>query len=117
MSGGPPCQPRQLRTLRSFPVIRQATLFEIADLLAQHKTETIPKKLQELLDLVAAQPADFQMHWSWAGTVHFIQTDDRLAPVRGWLLSFLEALQGQDRAALLAGIRTAASSFAAVAKR
>jgi tetratricopeptide (TPR) repeat protein len=90
---------------------------EVASILLRGKTEMISKELQELLDLVSAQPTDFRVEWDWAGTVHFIQTDDRLASVRDWLLSFLEALQGKDRAAVLEGLRTAASSFAARRKR
>jgi tetratricopeptide (TPR) repeat protein len=88
---------------------------EIAALLAQSKRETIPKKLQELLDLVSAQPEDLR-DWSWAGTVHFVQTDGRMVPIRGWLLSLFEALQGKDSAAVLEGLRTVASSFTTAPK-
>ena len=44
-----------------------------ATLLAQGKGETIPKKLQELLDLASAQPANFHVEWGWDGTVHSIR--------------------------------------------
>jgi tetratricopeptide (TPR) repeat protein len=89
---------------------------EIAALVMQRRVETIPKKLQDLLDLVSAQPADFHVEWGWDGTVHFIQTAGRLAQVRSWLLSFFEALKGKDRVALLGGLRTAASRFATLQK-
>ena len=35
---------------------------------------------------------------------------------RSWLLSFFEALQGKDRAALLAGLQNAAATFTAAQK-
>jgi len=84
----------------------------IAALLAQGKKETISQELQGLLDFINARPADFRVDWSWAGTIHFVQTDDRLAPLRDWLLSFFEALQGKDRKALFEGLQTVVSSFA-----
>ena len=81
---------------------------EIATLQAQGKGETIPKKLQTMLELVSGQANDFHVGWGWAGTVHFIQTDERLAPVRGWLLALIEAVQGKDREAVLGGLRSVA---------
>lgn len=87
------------------------TALEIAALLAQHKTEAISRKLYGLLALISAQPSDFRVRWSWVGTMHFVQTDDRVAPVRAWLLSFFEALQGKDRASLLRSIQDVAASF------
>jgi hypothetical protein len=89
---------------------------EIAALIAQRKFEMVPIGLRELLDLVSAQPQDFQVGWDWAGTVHFVQTDERVAPVRDWLLSLFEALQGKDRASTLEGIQNATASLATVSK-
>ena len=84
---------------------------EIGVLEAQGKGETIPKKLQAMVEVVSGQGSDFHLGWGWDGTVHFIQTDERLAPVRGWLLALLEAVQGKDREAVLGGLRSVAASF------
>jgi tetratricopeptide (TPR) repeat protein len=89
---------------------------EVGDLAAQHKMDAVPTKLRELLDLVSAQPADFQVGWNWAGTEHFVQTDERLAPVRDWLLSLFQALRGMNRAAILDGIQKATERFATGSK-
>jgi hypothetical protein len=69
------------------------------------------------VDFVSAQPEDFQVGWTWAGTVHFVQTDERLVPVREWLLSLFEVLQGKGRAALLERIQNVTAGFTALSKR
>jgi hypothetical protein len=52
--------------------------------------------------------------WTWAGTEHFVQTDERLPQVRDWLLSLFQALQGKDRAAIIEGIQNVSASFPTV---
>jgi tetratricopeptide (TPR) repeat protein len=89
---------------------------DIAARLAQHETQTIPGKLRELIELISGQPADFKLEWSWDGTVHFIQSNDRLAPVRAWLLSFFAALERLDREAILHDLRATADTLPAVLK-
>ena len=84
---------------------------EIGALFGQQKAESVPDKLRELTELVSAQPADFRVGWEWAGTLHFIRNDDRLAPVRGWLVSLFTALEGRDRAAIVGGLRAAAEAY------
>jgi tetratricopeptide (TPR) repeat protein len=84
---------------------------EIAASLALGVRQPVPGKLRELIEFISAQPADFKLEWSWNGTLHFIQSDDRLAPVRGWLLSFLAALQRPDREAILHDLRATADTL------
>jgi tetratricopeptide (TPR) repeat protein len=86
---------------------------KVAARLAQQRTQPITEQLHQLLDLVSAQPGEFKVGWNWDGTMHFIQADDRLAPARDWLLILLTALQGQNRAAILAGLHGAEASFVA----
>jgi hypothetical protein len=96
--------------LNAGPRIAQLAL-GIATRVTQRKAEAVPAKLREMLDLVSAQPLDFQVSWSWTGTEHFVKTNEGLAPVREWLLSLFQALQAKDRAALVESIKNVTSSF------
>jgi hypothetical protein len=51
---------------------------EVATLTAQRQAVDATGKLRELRAFVAAQAADFKITWTWDGTIHFVQTDDRL---------------------------------------
>ena len=86
---------------------RRAALraLEIAGLLGEHNKDLAGPKLRGLIELTVTQPADFRLGWTWEGTKHFIQTDERLAPVRAWLLSLISALEGPNRDAILQGLR------------
>jgi hypothetical protein len=67
--------------------------------------------MQELSNFISSQPADFRVDWTFTGTVHFIQTDERLAAERDKLLPLFAALGAPDRAAILEALRTATVSF------
>ena len=77
---------------------------EVATLTAQRQAVDATGKLRELRAFVAAQAADFKITWTWDGTIHFVQTDDRLAPARPWLESFFKALQGENREVILGSL-------------
>jgi len=89
---------------------------EVVTLVAQQITGSVPGKLQDLDDLISAQPADFKIGWVWTGAVHFIEEDDRMKSARDWLLSLLAAPGGSDRETILKGLRDSAASFRATSK-
>jgi len=54
---------------------------------------------------------DFQV-CSFAGTKHFIGTNETLAPHRAWLLQFFAAIERKaGRGAILAGLKEARGKF------
>jgi len=54
----------------------------------------------------------FRVGWSFAGTKHFIRTNETLAPYRAWLLQFFAALERKEgRAAILAGVEEVRKNF------
>jgi tetratricopeptide (TPR) repeat protein len=90
---------------------------DLAALLAQQKREPTLGKLQDVIDLISAQGPDFKVRWIWGGTVHFIESDARLTPVREWLRSLFVALEGSDREAILTGLRASKASLLAASQR
>lgn len=90
-----------------------ARAIEIAALLAQDKTQGIPGKLAELRIDVAARPKDFTSGWEFEGTRHFIRQDERLAPWRDWLLQLFDALDAENRDAMLVALDKVRDRFSA----
>jgi hypothetical protein len=95
---------------------------QIANLLAQNKTQQIPAALETLQQSLAAQPDTFTVGWSFAGTKHFISIEPNpdgrgLARYRAWLLQFFAAIEGENRAAILAGLQAARAGFQTVGKK
>jgi hypothetical protein len=69
-------------------------LLEIAALsgLADPQSRALPERLAALRTLVAAQPADFQVGWSFTGTAHYIQIDSTFTADRAALLRLIKAV-------------------------
>jgi hypothetical protein len=72
----------------------------------------VPGKIETLLERIAAQPEDFRVTWTFSGTRHFIGQHPSLAPHRAWLQQFFDAVEGQDRQAILAGLQATRAAFA-----
>ena len=90
----------------------------IANALAQNQTQPVPAALETLQAALAAQPDTFKVNWSFAGTKHFIGTNETLAPHRAWLLQFFEAVERKaGRVANLAGLKEVKASFMAATKK
>ena len=83
----------------------------IANLLALDQGGLVPGRIETLLERIAAQPEDFRVTWTFAGTRHFIGQHPGLAPYRAWLQQFFDAVEGQDRQAILAGLQAASAAF------
>ncbi len=73
---------------------------EIAALTGLEKGSEATTKRNELLSLLRAQPADFQINWRFRGTRHFLATDPRFAVSWTRLLQLLDALEQPNRAAI-----------------
>jgi tetratricopeptide (TPR) repeat protein len=76
----------------------------VANAVARGQLTTVREQVQALRALVAEQSEDFRVEWSFSGTKHFIETEERLAPKRAWLLNLIAAFEQQNRAAILKGL-------------
>ncbi|MEK7833683.1 MAG: hypothetical protein AAB401_21530, partial [Acidobacteriota bacterium] len=86
-------------------------LIEIASLLALGQVAEVPAKLDLLSAAVAAQPADFKTTWTFYGTLHFIGQNEKLALYREWLRQLFNAVQSENRDAIIKGLSEAKAGF------
>lgn len=61
----------------------------------------LARRRNELAGLLAAQPGDFAIGWTFAGTQHYLDTDPAVTPYRDTLLPLFDAA-GAGRDALQA---------------
>ena len=87
-------------------------VLEIANFLALKKAGTVPEKLRELRTFVSEQPETFHVGWSFAGTNHYVQSEQVFAPYRPWLMELFSIVESKDRAGLLSALDRVRSSFA-----
>ena len=76
---------------------------QIANGLALGKSATV--NLNSLIALIAAQPPEFQVGWSFRGTLHFIETNDKFTANRAWLQQLFAAFAQENRDAILKALR------------
>jgi tetratricopeptide (TPR) repeat protein len=86
-------------------------MIEAANLLALNQRAQIPAALDSLLKTIAGQKDDFQINWSFSGTIHFINQHEKLAADRPWLNAFFAAAQEKNRDSILKKLREAQASF------
>jgi tetratricopeptide (TPR) repeat protein len=99
------------------PQVRLALqALEIANLLALDQAALAPGKIDIMLAMVDKQPEDFQITWSFGGTLHFISQHAVLTSYSYWLQQFLGALTATDRQTLVTGLQAARASFPAGGK-
>jgi tetratricopeptide (TPR) repeat protein len=84
---------------------------EIANLLALNKSNEVPLRINALIEAIASQPADFKLQWSFEGTKHFISQNERLATNRDWLEQLFTAMEGDNRDAIVTGLKAASARF------
>lgn len=84
---------------------------EIANLIALKRSTEVPSRMTNLIDLLAAQPADFKLQWSFAGTKHFISQSQQLAANKDWLLRLFGAMGGENRDAIIKEVKAASENF------
>jgi tetratricopeptide (TPR) repeat protein len=86
-------------------------LLQVFNLLALGKADAVPARLRALAALIEAQPEDFTIRWSFAGTAHFIGQASALAAYRDGLLGLIAAVKGANRATLLTVLGNVEASF------
>jgi len=84
---------------------------EIANLLTLNKAGEIPSKLDTLHAAIASQPEEFKVDWSFEGTRHFISQNEKLASHRKWLQQLFNAMEGEDRKAILDALKAVKANF------
>ena len=102
-----------LLTRPDLPVRTKTALraIEIASLLAESKAGQVSPKVDELIAEVARQPPGFKVEWSFAGTQHFINQNEKLSPYRVWLGQLFDALASQDRDTLLKALQNVRANY------
>ena len=61
-------------------------------------------EMEALIAAIAAQPPDFRVGWSFKGTSHFIETNEKFIKHREWLKQMFIALGQENRDAILKGL-------------
>jgi tetratricopeptide (TPR) repeat protein len=89
-------------------------LLEIANLLALEQSAPVPARFETLRRLIASQPEDFAIGWTFEGSSHFIGRHPRLTDHRAMLFGLLWAGETGRRDALLAALDRARSEFSPV---
>ena len=69
----------------------------IANLLALDKATGVPDAIDTMLETIGQQPEDFQVTWTFQGTLYFIRQYMPLAPYRDWLQQWFHAFAATDR--------------------
>jgi len=115
-----PAAEKRLAALLANPEVSASTkialrAIQIANALAQNKTQQVPAALEILQQSIAAQPDTFQVGWTFNGTKHFISQNERLAPYRAWLLQLFSALENEGGEAIHAALREVREKFKTVA--
>ncbi len=88
-------------------------LLKMAAVMGQQKGETVPQQLEKLKALLSTQPDDFQLDWSFVGTMHFLGEHENFATSGDWLVPLLEACSGNPRNQMLTALTHAQSQFLA----
>jgi tetratricopeptide (TPR) repeat protein len=89
-------------------------MIEVANLLACDDANQVPVALDALYKTISDQEADFRINWSFSGTLHFIEQQEKFASYRSWLNQFFSVTQEKNRDAILKALREAQAQFPAV---
>jgi tetratricopeptide (TPR) repeat protein len=84
---------------------------QIANLIALNQSHEVPARMNELMESVSKQTADFKLAWSFEGIKHFIRQNQQFATRKDWLIMLFTALAAQNREQILAGLRAAFDGF------
>jgi len=77
---------------------------QAAALTAQNQAAQAAQARKALLQLVSAQPGNFQIEGTFAGSRHYLQTEPRLAAHKEKLLALLSAVEQRSRDAILGAL-------------
>ncbi|HKU74728.1 MAG TPA: tetratricopeptide repeat protein [Pyrinomonadaceae bacterium] len=84
---------------------------EIANLIGLNKSTEVPLRMKKLIELLQNQPPNFSLQWSFGGTKHFISESHHLAANKAWLLQFFAAMEGENRDAIIKGLKSASENL------
>ncbi len=89
----------------------------LANATALAKLSETNDSLERLISTVSTQVESFKVSWQFNGTRHFIDIseNEHLATHREWLLSLFQALEGENRQAILAALRQVQATWQQVA--
>src|SRR5262249_33596287 len=85
-------------------------MIEVADLLALDKAPQVPAALTDLDKFISDQGIGFRIVWTFNGTLHFINQEEKFAPHRIWLNQFFRIAQGENLHTVEAIFRTSSSA-------
>jgi hypothetical protein len=83
----------------------------IANLIALGRFSEAPLRMNALIDAVASQQTDFKIQWSFEGIRNFISQNEKLAASRSWLEQLFAAMRGENRDAIVGGLKAASERF------
>ena len=84
---------------------------EIANLFALGNENLVADKLELLIAEVNSQPPTFRVDWTFTGSRHFINQNQKLTPHRVWLNNLFEALLMHDKDAMLTALSEVKANF------
>ncbi len=84
---------------------------QIANSLALGKADLVPGRIDAMVEGITNQSEGFKVGWSFKGTRYFINNNDTLAPYRPWLMQLFDAVEGEDRHAVLSALQEVRVSF------
>jgi hypothetical protein len=88
-------------------------MIEVVNLLAFDNANQVPATLAEILKTISDQKPDFQINWSFSGTLNFINLQEKFISYRSWLNQFFRMAQEKNRDAILKALREAQTRFPA----
>jgi hypothetical protein len=86
-------------------------MIDMARLLASGHENEVPAALDSLIQAIAAEKADFQITWSFHGTLNYVNQHEKLVSYRAWLNQFFGAAQSENREAIIEALREAKAQF------
>jgi tetratricopeptide (TPR) repeat protein len=109
------CEQR-IALLLANPAVGQSTqvalqAIQIANSLALGKTDLVQGRIETMVEVITSQSEGFKVEWSFKGSRYFINNSDTLVPYRPWLMQLFNAVEGEDRNAILSALQEARASF------
>jgi hypothetical protein len=83
----------------------------ILNYLALGRTTRVPEQIELLISEVESQPADFQLHWWFDGTRHFISQRKNLSNRQKWFSLLFTALGRNDRFSIAQGLSQVKANY------
>lgn len=87
-------------------------ILEIANSIGLNGSAEVPSRIENLIEILQSQPADFRLKSSFAGIEHFINENPQFAAAnRSGLLQLLAAMREENRDAIVKKLRFVSKNF------